>query len=266
MRSYFRRFLFLVVALAAALGLNYASAAWSNPTATPPGGNIDVPVNVGNNSQTKQGNLILNSPSSGLPYATGLVVANGNVGIGTASPTEKLQIGSTAGLDTTLRIDAPNTQHAAQVEFAQNGTPNGWVGPAYNATDGASFDVWSTANSPMVLGTSGIQGIRIDPTTGNVRIGTDNTTSIPQKLQVGGNVVVSGSIDSPNIMESGNSVVKWCDRTDHCSGIGVLCLSANDSGISDGSVTWRVSSIGADHWVRNSSSGDTDCDFGVLVR
>lgn len=49
----------IVLALTLALGISYVSAAgtWTGPTATPPGGNVDTPVNVGNNAQSKAGDL-----------------------------------------------------------------------------------------------------------------------------------------------------------------------------------------------------------------
>ncbi len=57
MKIFLRRFAFLVVALVAALGINYASAAWTAPTVAPPGGNISVPINIGNVAQAKTGTI-----------------------------------------------------------------------------------------------------------------------------------------------------------------------------------------------------------------
>lgn len=57
MKIFLRRISLLVVALIAALGINYASAAWTAPTAAPPGGNVSVPINIGNVAQVKAGTL-----------------------------------------------------------------------------------------------------------------------------------------------------------------------------------------------------------------
>lgn len=73
----------IVLALFLALGISYASAAsvWTGPSATPPGDNVDVPVNVGNNAQSKTGDL-----------SVGAFLANynsqflGSVSIGATSP------------------------------------------------------------------------------------------------------------------------------------------------------------------------------------
>ncbi len=47
----------LVLALLLTFGLSYAYAAWSEPTATPPGGNVAAPINTGSAAQTKTGTL-----------------------------------------------------------------------------------------------------------------------------------------------------------------------------------------------------------------
>lgn len=50
-----------ILLLGKLLGLNWFSRAeassWTGPSATPPGGNVDPPLNVGPTSQTKKGGL-----------------------------------------------------------------------------------------------------------------------------------------------------------------------------------------------------------------
>jgi len=62
--------------------------AWQEPTQAPPGGNVAAPLNISNIGQSKAGGLILNT--GGAP--NGLIIQSGNVGIGTASPTQKLDV------------------------------------------------------------------------------------------------------------------------------------------------------------------------------
>lgn len=61
---------------------------WTEPTVAPPGGTVNVPINVGNIGQSKAGGLILNTGGA----ANGLIVQSGFVGIGTTSPVGKLDV------------------------------------------------------------------------------------------------------------------------------------------------------------------------------
>lgn len=80
-----------IVALAVILsfGLSYVYA-WTAPSTTPPTGNVSAPINTGDNTQYKAGNLVLNDGPT--PFINGLIVLNGKVGIGTASPAQKLSV------------------------------------------------------------------------------------------------------------------------------------------------------------------------------
>ena len=84
-----------VLAVIKILGLGWASnvKAWTEPTATPPSANMPVPLNVGTGWQEKSGGIGLNV---GNQHANGLVVPNGNVGIGTGVPTRILGLGGAA--------------------------------------------------------------------------------------------------------------------------------------------------------------------------
>lgn len=62
--------------------------AFTEPSSPPPGSNTPVPLHVGATGQTKTGGLILNT--GGASY--GLIVDQGSVGIGTQSPTQKLDV------------------------------------------------------------------------------------------------------------------------------------------------------------------------------
>lgn len=62
--------------------------AFTQPTQTPPGGNVSAPLNISSLGQSKAGGLILNT--GGAVY--GLIVENGFVGIGTLNPEKKLHV------------------------------------------------------------------------------------------------------------------------------------------------------------------------------
>ena len=97
--------------LTMSLLISYIVLAWTNPTATPPGENVSSPVNIGSVQQWKKGGLGIGEKtfdlgpgqiaasvfydkdnSSWYVNPSGISVFSGNVGIGTTSPGEKLDI------------------------------------------------------------------------------------------------------------------------------------------------------------------------------
>ncbi len=102
-----------IVALSILFGAAVSYAAWTEPTATPPDGNVPAPLNVGSDGQSKSGGLILNTGGA----VNGLIVDKGNVGIGTSNPTDILHI---YGSDPHIKIGfnaAPTGDYSA-LEFA----------------------------------------------------------------------------------------------------------------------------------------------------
>lgn len=76
----------IIVTLALVLGAGAIQAAWTPPTLPPPDGNVDAPINVGLNTQSKLGQLLINTSVTN-PYAVGMVVfGNAIFGTNTASP------------------------------------------------------------------------------------------------------------------------------------------------------------------------------------
>jgi hypothetical protein len=103
MSTYLSKAKVVVVALALAWGISYVSAAstWTAPSVSAPQGNTDVPINVGANAQSKQGDL-----------AVGAFLANlnsqimGNLTIGASSSNASLIIPKGAGSGKVLISDA----------------------------------------------------------------------------------------------------------------------------------------------------------------
>jgi len=77
------------ICLGIVIGISvHLTKAWVEPDQMPPGGNIAAPLNTGNVGQSKGGGLILNT----LGAIYGLIVDKGNTGLGTRTPTEKLEV------------------------------------------------------------------------------------------------------------------------------------------------------------------------------
>ena len=78
-----------VATLGIILGLSIQfTKAWTEPTAIAPNGNVGAPINTGDNSQYKAGALGIGKVLHGYSNA----VFDGNVGIGTSTPSQKLDV------------------------------------------------------------------------------------------------------------------------------------------------------------------------------
>ena len=121
-----------------------AVLAWVDPTAAPPAGNAPAPLNVSSTTQTKTG---------GVNFAT----TSGNVGIGTAIPTQKL--------DVTGNISATGT-------LVASGNPNG------TDTGGSNCTLFTVPTAPTFVDLPG--GTQCVPGTNPL----DVTITVPANAKV----------------------------------------------------------------------------------
>lgn len=216
---------FLTVVLSLTVVSSVALAAWTNPTQTPPNGNTAAPINVGTDSQTKNGPFwatVLSSSGGGY--------INGNLGVGVASPAAKLDVlglikgqhlmlygdgdNATLKLSTSdgadnrrLRLggggDGLNTR-GARIVLNGNEYVNSTVG---NQFGHATLESGLVTGSYVSISANGTEGIRVKDG-GNVGIGTSNPTS---KLHVNGSFALVNGTQGLNkvLLSDASGVATW---------------------------------------------------------
>jgi len=108
-----------VIGLVVGISLQMVRANWVVPTGPAPSGNIAAPVNTGGTlvtpPQRKTGSLAVDGAF--FDVKNNLYVESGNVGIGTTTPSAKLEIGGTAGTDG-IKFPDGTLQTTAYGEFS----------------------------------------------------------------------------------------------------------------------------------------------------
>lgn len=130
----------LVAILSLALGVNVTQAAWTPPSQLPPDGNVDAPINVGYSPQIKDGWLLIKGMlSASVPNTYGLIVENGNVGIGTLTPTSPLTVKKSVGsYGTPFLVEQSGSADASYKNVAIFAGNRGSV----NASDNTNIGLW----------------------------------------------------------------------------------------------------------------------------
>ena len=110
------------------------SLPWTGPSATPPLNNAPTPLNVTNTGQEKIGGLVLNTGGA----INGLIVDQGNVGIGTKTPANRLSVNGVinamtnivTGVDDPVAdLDAVNLRYLKKsLQAATTGNGNQFAG------------------------------------------------------------------------------------------------------------------------------------------
>ncbi len=189
--------------------VSFIAYAWTEPGSIPPTGNVDAPINTGSANQVKSGRFGIGSSvdanylftvgtsqgakitnigvqptlyvedeaSDATPF---VIAADGNVGIGTASPDAKLVIagqikitGGTPGVNRALVSDASGLaswQSISSVGFpllAPDGTA---AAPSYAFANNANLGIFRPAANVLGFSTGGVERMRLDAS-GNVGIG-----------------------------------------------------------------------------------------------
>ena len=121
-----------------------ARAAWTNPTATPPSGNADAPLNTGSTAQGRMGALSIGktSPTSGvaLDVVGNASVNTGGLAVGKSSPTSGVALdvnGSSVinSIGVFNLVVATGTPAAGKVLTSVDGVGTaGWQAPSLGVT------------------------------------------------------------------------------------------------------------------------------------
>jgi hypothetical protein len=191
-------------------------------------------------------------------------IINGNVGIGTTSPTAALSISRGVGVN-------------AYIEVAGNNNTIGTTSMLYGQDGGSSGYVWNRANAPVYFGTNNSTRMFLTAA-GDFGIGTTSpsaklhvegriytgdigiaTTSPTQKLHVAGNARIAGAIfDSFNLAGSAGQVlsstgtgIEWVTG----GGGGGSTIAVKDEGTSIGSSFTTLNFVGEN--IEATASGST---------
>ena len=171
------------------------------------------------------------------------ILGNGDVGVGTAAPTEKLHVFENADTQTFVLAENPNTgtsaaallrakadvamvnfqAHASTRTLSRFGTVlGGWTEMLSVAGNGLA--IGTLAGVPMILGTNNADRIHITPA-GDV--GINKPVPAPgAKLHVGGNLVVDGDITGAHVINAVyQDVAEWVS-SEEAIGAGAVVIVA----------------------------------------
>ena len=188
------QYIVLIVSVAVmSLAVSYFVFAWTAPTKTPPGDNVEPPVNVGSVDQVKTGGLSVGAFIS--QYGTILAKDSGSVGIGTSSPGARLDVNyplnSKGFRITSPNYDADKLNAGLTFHSETNVNAQGDIVLYHNgAEDGSALDIWAYPSNSAggcchKLASFGVKsdGSEYQYFSGSVGIGT---SSPDEKLDVKG--------------------------------------------------------------------------------
>ena len=181
---------------------------------------------------------------------------SGNVGIGTSSPTCKLDVVNNSNADLNAHIYNANAGSSARSilvfgndisssvsSLVQNSSTNTGFG------GGSSLNLYLGVSSPLTFSTAATERMRIDGS-GNLLVGTTSTTPTNSSVQINSGIVIAGGYrthngssgstwqNSFNLYWTGSATQLWIDTTNQ----GTITV-VSDYRLKDNVVTQSTSAI-----------------------
>jgi hypothetical protein len=182
--------------------------------------------------QTSQNAFSLQIPASTQRFAIKDLLANaerfvinsaGNVGIGTTSPNNKLEI---AGTTANVGLDGTSNTY---INFLKSAANIGYVGDANWTFAGSSSDFGIRATSNLVFGIGANERARID-SSGRLLVGTSSSSAEAKFIVQGGSTAAGGAVNIQRnaTTASAGSTIGFINFTNSANNVGATISAEGD--------------------------------------